>query len=100
MKDWSLSVADVDFGGLATWSALICALSAGVVGACNRRWPEIGELVTVMLAATGTVSGMKIVILTMMIEPIRLGALAEDKAALVVGGAVTTILSLREGVAK
>jgi hypothetical protein len=81
MKEWSLSVADVDFGGLATWFALLCALSVGVVGACNRRWPEVSELATVMLAAAGAVSGLKIVILTMTMEPIRLGALADDKAA-------------------
>jgi hypothetical protein len=43
---------------------------------------------------------LKIVILTMILDPSKLGQLSDDRAALLIGGAGTAVLSLKEGLAK
>jgi hypothetical protein len=100
LKDLLRSAGSADFAGLATWAGMLCAVTMLIGNACKKKWGDIGEFITAMLAAAGAVSGIKIVVLTLTVDTIKLGALAEDRAALVVGGAATAILAMREGAAK
>lgn len=73
-------------------------IAAMAVCAHRRKWPETGPLASMLLGVTGTVAGIKITILTITLPSVQLGALADDKGALILGGIVTFVVSLREAV--
>ncbi|HEX7682729.1 MAG TPA: hypothetical protein VF446_04210 [Trinickia sp.] len=100
MRELLLSVASVDFGTYGTALATLTLLSILVCNAYKKKWGDIGEMIMAMLAAAGAVSGLKIVLLTYVVEASKLGALADDRAALFIGGAATFVLSLKEGAEK
>lgn len=100
LKELLVSVASGDFGTYAAVAALVCVVGILAGNAYNKKWGDLGDVVMAMLAAAGFISGLKIVVLTFAIDPKQLGALSDDRAALLIGGAATTVLALKEGLEK
>lgn len=95
----SLSIP-FDIGLASAVAGLIACSSTWPFCYYKRLWPEIGPSIVLFFGAVGTVSGFKLVFFTLTIEATKLGPLADDRAALMVGGLVTLILGTKEGVLK
>lgn len=87
-----------DFGATAAILAVIAFVST--LPSCFRRksWPEVGATIVMLLGVGGTFAGIKICILTICLPVLQLGSLANDKPALLMGGIVTFLVSLRAAV--
>lgn len=64
----------------------------------KRAWPEIGAAIIMAFGVTGAAIGLKIVILALLLPDADIGPLADERYALVVGGFMTFVVSLREAI--
>lgn len=96
MPEWATQIFRAEFG--TTASGLLVFVFASVMPFCaiQRRWPDLGLLVMMMLSTAGIASGAKIIVLTLSMPLAQLGPLADDKPALMIGGVAILVLSLRE----
>jgi hypothetical protein len=85
-----------EFGTAATYFAVAIFLSTIPFCLYKKRWLDVGPVVMLLLTSAGVASGFKITMLTMFLPLNQLGALGDDKPALIVGGLATLVLSLRE----
>lgn len=60
-----------------------------------RQWPRLQEVVPAMVGAAGICSGIKVAASSLLLSDASLGLLANDRLALVVGGAALTLLGAR-----
>lgn len=82
---------------MAATIAVIVFLLVGLVCLLHTKtWPEGGETLKTALAAASTCSGLKIVIFTLLLNAEKLGPLADDRPALILGGLATVLFGARE----
>ncbi|WP_124800653.1 hypothetical protein [Paraburkholderia phosphatilytica] len=96
MKAWLASAAAVDFGLCSALAAGLCFVTLLLANAYQRRWGDLGDFALAMTTAGSTVMGIKVMLLTLVLEPANLGALADERAVFHIGGALATAISLRE----
>jgi len=98
MPEELLAIFSAGVGTLAAVTGLVAFLAAVPFAIRKNRWPEVGEIVLLVLAAAGMVSGVKITVLTLFMDAKHLGALADDKPALFLGGIAAFYVAFRETV--
>lgn len=98
MPEWLVAFSKTDFGANAALCSAIVAISVVPFCIYKKQWPDLGSFVMMGLSSAGVSSGVKIAVLTLCLPAAQLGPLADDKAALMIGGLATMVLSLREAV--
>jgi hypothetical protein len=91
-----ITLLSSQFGTLAAYIAVFVFLSSIVGCIYKKQWPDTGPMVIMLLSTLGTASGAKIAYLMLALPADKLGALADDKGALMIGGLATLTLSLKE----
>jgi hypothetical protein len=87
-----------EFGTVAAYIAVIVFLTALPFCVYKKKWPDTGGLFIMLLSAVGAAAGAKVAYLTILLPVDKLGALADDKGVLAVGGLATLSLALKEAI--
>lgn len=98
MPDFLVHVLPAEFGTLTAYLAVFVFLTTVPFCLYHKTWPDTGQVVIMLLSSVGAASGVKIIYLTTSLPIDKLGALADDKGALVVGGLATLALSMKEAI--
>jgi hypothetical protein len=87
-----------DFGTKATVLMAVVFFSTLPFCIYRRKWPDIGCLLMMLIGIAGTLAGIRISALTICLPIAQLGALADDKPTLFIGGLVTFVIALRDAI--
>ena len=97
MADWGLNLLQNDFGTTASIFVVVLVSSAMIVAAFNRNPVKIDDVTLLVFGSAGTISGFKILVLTLALKSNQLGPLGDDKPTLLLGGIAAILVAAKEG---
>lgn len=96
VSEWANAVFREDFGTNASVFVIIVVLSALLVAGWRRRPVKIDDIVYLVFGSGSSISGVKILVLTLTLTPKQLGPLGDDKPTLLLGGIAAVAVATRE----
>jgi hypothetical protein len=96
MSEWVDTVFREDFGTNASIFVMILVATGLIVAGCKRRAVKIEDIVLLVFGSAGSISGLKILVLTLTLKPAQLGPLGDDKPTLLLGGIAAIAVAARE----
>lgn len=96
MIEATLSIFGEDFGTTAATATILIFIAVLAAATFKQQKVDIGKLLVALFSGIGTMSGLKIVLLTYLLSAENLGSLADDRPTLMIGGFATLLLSTRQ----